>query len=59
MGYIIEYGKMKFVKRYWIELKTENGNIYIYLIFGTKKELKEKIRYYKNMYQIEKIIENL
>ena len=59
MKYMIEYGKMEFVKCYWIELKTDNSNIEQYHVFETKKELKEKIEYYKNMYQIEKIFENL
>lgn len=59
MKYIIEYGTFENIKGYWIELKTNNSNIEQYVIFETKKALQEKIRYYKNMYQIEKIIENL
>lgn len=58
MKYIIEYGLFDNIKGYWIELKMDNS-IEQYSTFNTKKEVVEKIRYYKNMYQIEKIIENL
>ena len=59
MKYIIEYGLFYNIKGYWIELKDNNNGIEQYFIFNTKKEVSDKIRYYKKMYQIEKIIENL
>ena len=59
MKYAIEYGTFENINGYWIELKDSNNDIEQYSTFETKKALQEKIRYYKNMYQIEKIIENL
>ena len=59
MKYVIEYGLFDNIKGYWIELKDNNNSIEQYCTFETKKALQEKIRYYKSMYKIEKIIENL
>ena len=59
MKYTIEYGSFEVIKGCWIELKDSNNSIEQYSTFETKKQLMEKVRYYKNMYQIEKIIENL